>query len=202
MHDFLRGIVHAVPHHPAPHDLSLPASRSPFGEHRMMVHPRDSHHQRVVQADIKISPKPRSMRFVQDAFGNYVGIARFSRRSNELSFEYAPPLEHSPRRKPRPGRRRTGLPGRLSRHCRLRDLTPYVERQQQHDPMDEVGRWAWAIHLRQSGSIPALSRFSPRLSQKASITASFYRRRDAKGIQLPVETLRLTAMGVAAASLC
>ena len=68
-----------------------------FGEHRMMLHPRNSHHQRVVQADLKISPKPRSLRFVQDAFGNHVGIARFSRRSTELSFESIVRLEHSPR---------------------------------------------------------------------------------------------------------
>ena len=68
-----------------------------FGEHRMMLHPRDSHHQRVVQADLKINPKPRSLRFIQDAFGNHVGIARFSRRSTELSFESIVRLEHSPR---------------------------------------------------------------------------------------------------------
>ena len=58
-----------------------------FGEHRMMLHPRDSHDQRVIQADLRISPEPSSLRFVQDAFGNHVGIARFSRRSNQLSFE-------------------------------------------------------------------------------------------------------------------
>ena len=44
-----------------------------FGEHRMMLHPRDSHDQRVIQADLRISPEPRSLRFVQDAFGNHVG---------------------------------------------------------------------------------------------------------------------------------
>jgi transglutaminase-like putative cysteine protease len=71
-----------------------------FGEHRMMLHPRDSHHQRVVQAELKISPKPKSLRFVQDAFGNHVGIARFSRRSKELSFESIVRLEHSPREIP------------------------------------------------------------------------------------------------------
>ena len=28
-----------------------------FGEHRMMLHPRDSHDQRVIQADLRISPR-------------------------------------------------------------------------------------------------------------------------------------------------
>ena len=68
-----------------------------FGEHRIMLHPRNSHDQRVVQVDLKIGPKPRSLRFVQDAFGNHVGIAWFSRRSTELSFESIVRLEHSPR---------------------------------------------------------------------------------------------------------
>ena len=84
-----------------------------FGEHRMMLHPRDSHDQRVIQADLKISPEPTSLRFVQDAFGNSVGIAQFSRRSTELSFESIVCLEHSPCDTPRSRRRRTGLPRRL-----------------------------------------------------------------------------------------
>ena len=35
-----------------------------FGEHRMMLHPRNSHDQKVIQADLKISPEPTSLRFV------------------------------------------------------------------------------------------------------------------------------------------
>jgi hypothetical protein len=45
-----------------------------FGEHRMMLRPRDSHDQRVIEASPEINPEPRSLRFVQDAFGNHVGI--------------------------------------------------------------------------------------------------------------------------------
>ena len=67
-----------------------------FGEHRMMLHPRDSHDQRVIEADLRISPEPRSLRFVQDAFGNHVGIARFSRRSKELI--WTPPQPTASRR--------------------------------------------------------------------------------------------------------
>ncbi len=67
-----------------------------FGEHWMMLRPRDSHDQRVIDASLEISPEPRSLRFVQDAFGNHVGIARFSGRSKELCFESIVCLEHSP----------------------------------------------------------------------------------------------------------
>src|SRR5437016_10402257 len=44
-----------------------------FGEPRMMLRPRDSHDQRVIEASLEISPEPRSLCFVQDAFGNHVG---------------------------------------------------------------------------------------------------------------------------------
>ena len=59
----------------------------------MMLRPRDSHDQKVIEASLEISPKPRSLRFVQDAFGNHVGIARFSGRAKELCFESTVRLE-------------------------------------------------------------------------------------------------------------
>src|SRR5664279_1675809 len=67
-----------------------------FGEHRMMLRPRDASDQRVLDASVAISPEPKSIRFVQDAFGNHLGIARFSVRSKELSFESTVCVEHSP----------------------------------------------------------------------------------------------------------
>ena len=67
-----------------------------FGEHRLMLRPRDSHDQRIIEARLEIIPEPRNLRFVQDAFGNHVGIARFSGRSKELRFESTVRLEHSP----------------------------------------------------------------------------------------------------------
>jgi transglutaminase-like putative cysteine protease len=67
-----------------------------FGEHRMMLRPRDSHNQRVIEARLEITPEPKSLKLVQDAFGNHVGIARFSGRSRELCFESTVRLEHSP----------------------------------------------------------------------------------------------------------
>ncbi len=157
-----------------------------FGEHRMMLHPRDSHDQRVIQADLKISPEPSSLRFVQDGFGNHVGIARFSRRSNELSFESVVCVEHSPRHGL--ALEDAGRPSRVNYSVdELRDLAPYLERRQL-DPIDAVGRWAREL-LFPSGGIGAfdlLTRLSRGIHQRF-----VYRRREAKGIQLPVETLRL-----------
>ena len=58
-----------------------------FGEHRMMLRPRDSHDQKVIEASLDISPEPSSLCFTEDAFGNHVAIARFDGSSSELSFE-------------------------------------------------------------------------------------------------------------------
>src|ERR1700730_4560381 len=67
-----------------------------FGEHRMMLRPRDSHDQKVIKARLAISPAPKTLRFVEDSFGNHVGIARFSGRAQELRFESVVALEHAP----------------------------------------------------------------------------------------------------------
>ena len=68
-----------------------------FGEHRMMLRPRDSHDQRVIEASLEISPKPESLRFVQDAFGNHVGDrAVFAIAQKNCRFESTVCIEHSP----------------------------------------------------------------------------------------------------------
>ena len=154
-----------------------------FGEHRMMLHPRDSRDQRVIRADLKISPEPSSLSLVQDPFGNSVGIARFSGRSKQLSFQSIVCLEHSPCDLEDAG---WALPVHYS-VSELQDLAEYIERHQP-DPIDEVGRWAKEF-LASRGSISALELLA-RLSQ--GIHHGFrYRRREAKGIQPPLETLSL-----------
>ncbi len=158
-----------------------------FGEHRMMLHPRDSRDQRVIKAELKIRPEPASLSFVEDAFGNCVGVARFSRRAKELRFESLVRLEHSPcgaalDREDAGG----ALPVGYSA-SELRELGPYIERHR-FDPVDEVACWARRF-LAPGGSSGAFELLA-RLSQ--GIHHGFlYRRREAKGIQPPAETLRL-----------
>jgi transglutaminase-like putative cysteine protease len=113
-----------------------------FGEHRMMLRPRDSHDQRVIEASLEISPEPRSLRFVQDAYGNHVGIAQFSGRSKELYFESTVCLEHSPLDAADldfEDAVRT-FPVDYSAD-EMPDLAYCIERHQP-DPANEVGRWA------------------------------------------------------------
>jgi hypothetical protein len=159
-----------------------------FGEHRMMLRPRDSHDQRVIWASLEISPEPRSLRFVQDAFGNHVGIAQFSGRSKKLSFESTVCLELSPSDTANVEILDTAqtLPVDYSAD-EMPDLANCIERQHP-DPGNEVGHWAhqFVPASRSIGAFELLTRLSKGISR-----SFLYRRREAKGIQQPVETLRL-----------
>lgn len=66
-----------------------------FGEHRMMFRPRDSYDQKLLEAWLTITPRPREMRWVHDVFGNCVTIADFgSGPAQELRFESNIWLDH------------------------------------------------------------------------------------------------------------
>lgn len=67
-----------------------------LGEHRLMFRPRDSWDQRLLDATLTITPKPSSIRWVHDVFGNCVTVVEFARRTNELRFESEIRLDHSP----------------------------------------------------------------------------------------------------------
>ncbi len=66
-----------------------------FGEHRLMVRPRDSYDQRLLEANLHIIPEPSELRWVHDVFGNCVAIARFSGTACELRFDSTIRLDHS-----------------------------------------------------------------------------------------------------------
>jgi len=67
-----------------------------FGEHRMMLRPLESYDQRLLSAELTISPDPSVLHTIQDVFGNCVGIARFDRRSDSICFDSQVRLEHTP----------------------------------------------------------------------------------------------------------
>ncbi len=67
-----------------------------FGEHRIMVRPRESYDQRLIEAVLDIDPEPAEVRWLQDVFGNAVAIARFDRRSTGLRVASKVRLEHNP----------------------------------------------------------------------------------------------------------
>jgi transglutaminase-like putative cysteine protease len=67
-----------------------------FGEHRMMLRPLESYDQRLLSAELTISPEPSMLHTIQDVFGNCVGIARFQGRSDTICFDSEVRLEHTP----------------------------------------------------------------------------------------------------------
>jgi transglutaminase-like putative cysteine protease len=67
----------------------------PFGAHRMMLRPRDDNDQRVLQAELTITPNPLQVAWKRDRFGNHVATALFADQSDELRFISSIRLEHS-----------------------------------------------------------------------------------------------------------
>jgi transglutaminase-like putative cysteine protease len=67
-----------------------------FGEHRMMLRPRDDDHQTVLDVALDITPGPSHIAWAQDRFGNHVAIVRFAGRAHELRFDATICIDHVP----------------------------------------------------------------------------------------------------------
>src|SRR5664280_1960758 len=67
-----------------------------FGEHRIMLRPRDGHDLRVLSNHLDIEPQPMSLRWIHDVFGNSVAIATFDERAETLTFVNTATVQHSP----------------------------------------------------------------------------------------------------------
>jgi len=66
-----------------------------FGAHRMMLRPRDDDDQRVLQAELAITPEPKELVWKRDRLGNHVAISRFAEQSDELRFTSHVRLDHA-----------------------------------------------------------------------------------------------------------
>jgi transglutaminase-like putative cysteine protease len=62
----------------------------------MMLRPRESHDQRLLESKLEITPKPANLRWIQDVFGNHIAIARFAGQAQALRFDSTIRLDHSP----------------------------------------------------------------------------------------------------------
>jgi transglutaminase-like putative cysteine protease len=67
-----------------------------FGEHRMMLLPRDDGDQKVLECEIDIRPKPVRLDWSRDIFGNHVATAQFDDRADKLSIVSQVRLNHAP----------------------------------------------------------------------------------------------------------
>ncbi|MGA3400539.1 MAG: transglutaminase family protein [Acetobacteraceae bacterium] len=66
-----------------------------FGDHRMMMRPRDSHDLRLIDTGLTISPAAK-VRWMHDVFGNSVAVAHFCEPAKELLVESCFTFEHYP----------------------------------------------------------------------------------------------------------
>jgi transglutaminase-like putative cysteine protease len=160
-----------------------------FGEHRMMLRPRDSYDQRLLETSLEITPQPADLRWVHDVFGNCVAIARFSGRAAELRFESVIRLDHSAT---------NALDFQIEEHATrypfgygaddMPDLLRLIERQYL-DPEREIDRWSRQF-LRQDGKSVGTT------DMLAAMTHAIHRdfayvARGESGVQDPIKTLKI-----------
>jgi transglutaminase-like putative cysteine protease len=164
-----------------------------FGEHRMMFRPCESYDQRVLRSALVIAPAPVELRYVHDVFGNCVGVARFSGKAEELSFESVVELEHEPAplisdRQDLIDASAATFPFAYAAED-MPDLLRSIERQHA-DADGAVHRWARRF-VRQDGPTGVLDLLS---AMTRAIHADFrYAGRLEVGTQTPQETLHLGA---------
>lgn len=157
-----------------------------FGEHRIMVRPRESFDQHLIAATLTIDPEPREIRWLQDVFGNSVAIATFDTPAKRLVFDSEVCVEHTP----------TALQHvDIEAYARLYpftysseempDLLRSIERQHV-DPQREIDSWARRF-VNSGGETNTLAMLS---DMTAAIKREFtYVGRPEKGTQTPIETL-------------
>jgi transglutaminase-like putative cysteine protease len=159
-----------------------------FGDHRMMLRPRDSYDQKVLEETLSIAPEPTQIRWLHDVFGNFVAVASFDSRADELSFTSNIRLEHVPSNladlQIEPAA--TAYPFSYSED-ELPDLLPFMTRRYP-DPHSAVERWVRRFLRRgRSNQTGALL-----MTLTAAIKESFvYVRRSESGVHEPGLTLRL-----------
>ena len=157
-----------------------------FGEHRIMLRPRDGHDLRVLASRLDIVPQPMLLRWIHDVFGNSVAIAQFDERADTLTFTSTVTVDHSPVEEfaLTPDDPAYFYPF-LYDSDEFPDLLQFVT-PQYSDPNGELSAWARKF-LDADAPTPT---FRILTAMTHGIRESFaYRRRHEQGTQLPLDTL-------------
>jgi transglutaminase-like putative cysteine protease len=171
-------------HHKTEYRYTHPVA---FGEHRIMLRPRDGHDLRVLSGNLKIVPEPASLRWIHDVFGNSVAIATFDTRAKTLSFSSTATVEHNPAEE-------FALTADdpayfypfLYDDEELTDLVQFIK-PQYGDPDGELSMWARGF-LDEQGMTPTYNILS---GMTHGIRKAFtYRKRHEHGTQHPLDTLQ------------
>jgi transglutaminase-like putative cysteine protease len=171
-------------HHKTEYRYDRPVA---FGEHRIMLRPRDGHDLRVLKGNLEIEPKPASLRWIHDVFGNSVAIATFDVRAKTLTFNSTATVEHNPAEE-------FALTADdpayfypfLYDDEELTDLVQFIT-PQYGDPNGELSAWARQF-LDPQGATPTFNILS---GMTHGIREAFaYRKRYEHGTQHPLDTLQ------------
>jgi transglutaminase-like putative cysteine protease len=171
-------------HHKTEYRYTHPVA---FGEHRIMLRPRDGHDLRVLSGELKIVPQPMRLRWIHDVFGNSVAIATFDERADRLTFTSTVTVENRPAEA-------FALTADDPAHFypflyddeEFPDLVQFIT-PQYADPYGELSAWARNF-LDAEAPTPTYSILS---GMTHSIRKAFsYRRRHEQGTQHPLDTLQ------------
>jgi transglutaminase-like putative cysteine protease len=144
----------------------------------MMLRPRDSNDQRLLEATLDIQPRPQSLRWIHDVFDNCVAIATFAGDTRSLRVESTIALEHTPFEGPEVllEDRARCYPFSYDEE-EIPDLARSIERRYA-DPAGELDHWVQRF----------LQPGRPTLTYAIKEGLS-YKRRAAQGTQSPLQTL-------------
>jgi len=171
-------------HHKTEYRYAYPVA---FGEHRVMLRPRDGHDLRVLSSDLRIEPTPMSLRWIHDVFGNSVAIATFDERAERLSFTSTATVELNPAET-------FALTADdpayfypfLYDEEELSDLTHYIT-PQYGDPQGALS--AWALNFLDAEAPTPTYKILSQMTH--AIHGAFtYRKRHEQGSQHPLDTLQ------------
>jgi len=158
-----------------------------FGAHRMMLRPRDDGDQRLIEAELEITPSPRQVTWTRDNFGNHVATAHFDDdEARELRFVSNIRLDHAPA-----DFRATDISdfARAYPFAYAPEDRPGLERFiQPLSPHPTIDRWS-AMFFREDGSADTFELLG---EMTRTIRRTFkHVSRHEKGIQAPAWTLKL-----------
>jgi transglutaminase-like putative cysteine protease len=157
-----------------------------FGEHRMMLLPRDDEDQKVLECGIDIRPKPVRLDWSRDIFGNHVATAKFNARADTLSFVSKIRLDHVPAKF-----HASDIDYSARRYPFAYSVNDWVALNRYIEPpaaRRELDRWSAAFF--QNGKSTDLHEFLVSMTQAIKQTIEHVSRHE-EGIQNPVQTLAL-----------
>jgi transglutaminase-like putative cysteine protease len=171
-------------HHKTEYRYARPVA---FGEHRIMLRPRDGHDLRVLESRLDIAPQPMSLRWIHDVFGNSVAIADFDERAPTLAFTSTVTVDHNPAEEfaLTPDDKAYFYPF-LYDDEEFPDLVQFIT-PQYSDPDGELSAWARKF-LDAEAPTPTFKILS---GMTHGIREAFiYRKRHEQGTQHPLDTLQ------------